>query len=83
MIAVLFLAILCLEIDSTAPTLDPSLDVQWNEWRTKHGKAYNVVSNMKIPTDNCRHNFLQHALNKRSTSPLAHCSAEAVEEKSY
>ncbi|XP_021035509.1 testin-2 [Mus caroli] len=42
MIAVLFLAIFCLEIDSTAQTLDPSLDVQWNEWRTKHGKTYNV-----------------------------------------
>ncbi|EDL93860.1 testin gene [Rattus norvegicus] len=42
MIAVLFLAILCLEVDSTAPTPDPSLDVEWNEWRTKHGKTYNM-----------------------------------------
>nr|AAB25589.1 testin I=cysteine proteinase precursor homolog {N-terminal} [rats, sertoli cells, Peptide Partial, 30 aa] [Rattus sp.] len=23
-------------------TPDPSLDVEWNEWRTKHGKTYNM-----------------------------------------
>ncbi|XP_051007076.1 testin-2-like [Acomys russatus] len=42
MIAGLFLAILCLEADLTASTLDPSLDVAWHEWKIKHGKTFNM-----------------------------------------
>nr|XP_004656921.2 procathepsin L-like [Jaculus jaculus] len=38
---VLFLT-LCLGIASAAPTLDPNLDAQWHQWKTKHGKKYNT-----------------------------------------
>ncbi|XP_073908321.1 uncharacterized protein [Castor canadensis] len=36
----LFLAILCLGMASDAPTLNHTLDVQWEEWKTKHNKIY-------------------------------------------
>ncbi|XP_005078484.2 procathepsin L-like [Mesocricetus auratus] len=40
MIPILFLVTLCLVVVSGAPTHDPSLDDEWNEWKTKHGKTY-------------------------------------------
>ncbi|XP_073908702.1 procathepsin L-like isoform X2 [Castor canadensis] len=35
-----FLGILCLGMASDAPTLNHTLDVQWEEWKTKHNKTY-------------------------------------------
>ncbi|CAO2596376.1 Procathepsin L [Lemmus lemmus] len=35
-----FLATLCLGVVSAAPTHDPSLDAEWHEWKTRHGKTY-------------------------------------------
>lgn len=37
----LLLAALCLGIASAAPTLDLSVDAQWNQWKAAHGKLYN------------------------------------------
>ncbi|XP_047381022.1 procathepsin L [Sciurus carolinensis] len=38
----LFLVILCFGMVSTVPTLDHSLEAQWHEWKTKHGKTYGM-----------------------------------------
>ncbi|XP_038189296.1 procathepsin L-like [Arvicola amphibius] len=35
-----FLATLCLGMVSAAPTHDSSLDAEWHEWKTRHGKTY-------------------------------------------
>ncbi|XP_075825519.1 procathepsin L-like isoform X3 [Microtus pennsylvanicus] len=35
-----FLATLCVGVVSAAPTHDPSLDAEWHEWKTRHGKTY-------------------------------------------
>jgi hypothetical protein len=43
----LFLAILCLGMASDAPTLNHTLDVQWEEWKTKHNKIYSKVGDIK------------------------------------
>ncbi|EPQ12368.1 Cathepsin L1, partial [Myotis brandtii] len=37
----LLLTALCLGIASAAPTLDHSVDAQWNQWKAAHGKLYN------------------------------------------
>ena len=42
-----FLATLCLAVVSAAPTHDPSLDAEWHEWKTRHGKTYITVGAMK------------------------------------
>lgn len=31
---------------SAAPSPDPSLDAEWEEWKKKFGKTYSPVSNM-------------------------------------
>ncbi|CAH6796037.1 procathepsin L [Phodopus roborovskii] len=40
MIPTLFLATLCLGVVSAAPLHDSSLDDEWHEWKTRHGKTY-------------------------------------------
>ncbi|XP_028749530.1 procathepsin L-like [Peromyscus leucopus] len=42
MIPIFFLAALCLGLVSAAPTHDPSLDAEWHEWKTRHGKLYSM-----------------------------------------
>ncbi|XP_028749525.1 procathepsin L-like [Peromyscus leucopus] len=42
MIPIFFLATLCLGLVSAAPTHDPSLDAEWHEWKTRHGKTYSM-----------------------------------------
>ncbi|OBS76496.1 hypothetical protein A6R68_17052, partial [Neotoma lepida] len=42
MTPIFFLATLCLGLVSAAPTHDPSLDAEWHEWKTKHGKTYSM-----------------------------------------
>ncbi|XP_005355368.1 cathepsin L1-like [Microtus ochrogaster] len=37
-----FLATLCLGVVSAIPMHDPSLDAEWHEWKTRHGKTYNM-----------------------------------------
>ncbi|XP_005078483.2 procathepsin L-like [Mesocricetus auratus] len=39
---IFFLATLCLGVVSAAPTHDPSLDDEWCEWKTRHGKTYSM-----------------------------------------
>ncbi|XP_077653931.1 procathepsin L isoform X7 [Urocitellus parryii] len=38
----LFLAILCFGMASPAPKLDHSLEAQWQEWKAKHRKTYDM-----------------------------------------
>ncbi|XP_051007084.1 procathepsin L-like isoform X2 [Acomys russatus] len=42
MIPIFFLATLCLGIITAAPTRDSSLDAEWHEWKTSHGKTYSM-----------------------------------------
>uniref|UniRef100_A0A8C2LPW9 cDNA sequence BC051665 n=1 Tax=Cricetulus griseus TaxID=10029 RepID=A0A8C2LPW9_CRIGR len=42
MIPIFFLATLCLGVVPAAPTHDPSLDDEWHEWKTRHGKTYSM-----------------------------------------
>ncbi|XP_021035510.2 protein CTLA-2-alpha [Mus caroli] len=37
-----FLLILCLGMMSAAPSSDPSLDNEWEEWKTKFAKTYSL-----------------------------------------
>ncbi|KAH0506025.1 Testin-2 [Microtus ochrogaster] len=37
-----FLATLCLGVVSAIPMHDPSLDAEWQKWKTRHGKTYNM-----------------------------------------
>lgn len=47
---VFFISALCLGVISAAPTLDPSLDAQWVEWKTKHRKTYSAVRTVETST---------------------------------
>ncbi|XP_008824598.2 cathepsin J-like [Nannospalax galili] len=40
MTGAVFLAILCLGVVSAAPSLDPGLDAEWQEWKTNYKKTY-------------------------------------------
>jgi hypothetical protein len=52
----LFLAIFCLGVTSAAPTLNHTLDAQWEEWKTKHNKTYSTVGHVKRVQRDSREN---------------------------
>lgn len=47
MIPVVFLTILCLGMASSTPSPDPILDADWQKWKIKYGKTYNLVGNVE------------------------------------
>nr|XP_048303511.1 cathepsin R-like [Myodes glareolus] len=42
MMCTLFLVILCLEVSSVVPTLDPTLDTEWQMWKMEYEKSYSL-----------------------------------------
>ncbi|XP_075825522.1 testin-2-like isoform X3 [Microtus pennsylvanicus] len=64
MIAVLFLAALCLEVDSAFTTLGPSLDAEWHEWKTKHGKTY-IINEESVRRTMWKKNFKMIEMHNR------------------
>ncbi|XP_005078486.1 cathepsin J isoform X2 [Mesocricetus auratus] len=41
-----FLTILCFGVASASPVLDPSLDTEWQVWKTKYEKSYSQVKEL-------------------------------------
>lgn len=54
MMCTLFLVILCLGVSSVAPTLDPTLDTEWQMWKMEYEKSYSLVSNLRTLQKNLR-----------------------------
>ncbi|XP_052584902.1 cathepsin M-like [Peromyscus californicus insignis] len=42
MIPAVFLAVMCLGVASSTPSLDPILDADWQMWKIKYGKTYSL-----------------------------------------